>query len=42
MTAKGTSDHKVVVDCPLCKATGKRGDRVCPLCKGNKKIKVFK
>jgi DnaJ-class molecular chaperone len=30
----------IVVQCPTCRGSGKRGDRVCGLCDGEKSIRV--
>lgn len=36
---KGKTD---LITCPLCRGSGKRGDRVCTLCDGDKQIRAHR
>ena len=41
-TLKHVKDHTryITVPCPTCKKSGKRGNKICPLCEGEKYIQV--
>lgn len=39
---KHLQDQTLMITCILCKGSGKRGNRTCTLCDGEKKIRVMK